>query len=400
MKKRIHMLFSMVVVCLLSGYSLFGQEEALSFPGDAWQNFDRNQPSPWDFDKLDEVKNRYLSKTYWDGGDDESNLMVIYKGQVVLTAGDVAERNQVNSVRKSFYSALYGTYVASGAISLDETVESLNIQEKPPFLSPVQRTATIGDLLRSRSGVAHCAAYSPSSIANLIPPVFRYPPDQFWFYNNWDFNTSAVVIEEKLHRTFYDLLLKDIAKPIGMEDYCDQTNVDYPEWPVCTNSTHVSWKECSIMPAYTLEMSTRDMARFGLLFLADGRWGDQQVIPESWVDITTCTHTVAADTDGPSQDPGDMCASPAPSKNLAALTKQINMDKWIGGYGMLWWTVSKEMAPTYGPNMYCALGSNNNSILVLPDHDLVVAMQLKTSPAEDTFEVMDHILEALNPTAE
>jgi hypothetical protein len=40
---------------------------------------------------------------------------------------------------------------------------------------------------------------------------------------------------------------------------------------------------CSRHPAYAFEMSTRDLARFGLMFLRDGRWGTRQVIPADWV---------------------------------------------------------------------------------------------------------------------
>ena len=40
-------------------------------------------------------------------------------------------------------------------------------------------------------------------------------------------------------------------------------------------------------------MSARDLARFGLLYLNDGQWKDQQVVPASWVTESTTPHSDA-----------------------------------------------------------------------------------------------------------
>ncbi|HEY1053139.1 MAG TPA: hypothetical protein VGE39_25385 [Prosthecobacter sp.] len=39
----------------------------------------------------------------------------------------------------------------------------------------------------------------------------------------------------------------------------------------------------SIHRAYPFRMTARDMARFGLLFLRQGRWQEKQIIPAAWV---------------------------------------------------------------------------------------------------------------------
>ena len=42
--------------------------------------------------------------------------------------------------------------------------------------------------------------------------------------------------------------------------------------------------EVSKFPAYHIWLSTRDMARIGLLMLRKGKWKEKQVVPENWVE--------------------------------------------------------------------------------------------------------------------
>ena len=45
-------------------------------------------------------------------------------------------------------------------------------------------------------------------------------------------------------------------------------------------------EQYSIHPSYTFRISARDLARFGVLYLNRGRWGQSQLIPASWVDAS------------------------------------------------------------------------------------------------------------------
>jgi CubicO group peptidase (beta-lactamase class C family) len=43
----------------------------------------------------------------------------------------------------------------------------------------------------------------------------------------------------------------------------------------------------SVHPEYVMRLSTRDLARLGLLMARRGRWRDRQLIPEEWVRYST-----------------------------------------------------------------------------------------------------------------
>ena len=47
-------------------------------------------------------------------------------------------------------------------------------------------------------------------------------PGTFWYYNNWDFNVLGTIYEHATGTGIYDALDRQIAKPIGMQDYRPQ----------------------------------------------------------------------------------------------------------------------------------------------------------------------------------
>ena len=94
-----------------------------------------------------------------------------------------------------------------------------------------------------------------------------------------------------------------------------------------------------------LAMSRRDMARIGLLFLNRGRWGDRQLIPADWVDLSTAPQV---DGQGP---------------------------YFPFAYGYQWWRL-QDAAPTMAMldvnDAYFALGYGGQFIFVVPHLRLVV----------------------------
>ena len=145
--------------------------------------------------------------------------MVVHDGRVVAAWGDVARTVNVASVRKSVLSALYGIAVAEGRINLKRTLAELGIQDNEPGLTTEEREATVRDLLMSRSGVYHGAAYETRDMGAARPPRGSHPPGAFWYSNNWDFNALGTIYTRLTRESFFEAVEKRIARPIGMEDY-------------------------------------------------------------------------------------------------------------------------------------------------------------------------------------
>ncbi|TXN44909.1 serine hydrolase [Methylobacterium sp. WL7] len=272
-------------------------------------------------------------------------FLVVQDGSIVGAWGDTSRKVNVASIRKSLLSALYGSLVADGKISLTQTLAELGIDDEPA-LTVAEKRATVRDLLMSRSGVYHAAAYETADMRRKRPPRGSHAPGAFWYYNNWDFNALGSTYRQAAGETIFDGFAKRIAAPIGMEDFSasDGRSVGAP------TSRH---------PAYRFDLTARDLARFGQLILDGGRWKDRPVIPASWVENSTSLHS------GTDHDPL--------------------------GYGYLWWILPEDR---FGPGAALASGYGGQKLAIIPAKHLVVVQLIVTrdGPHRDrTSQFLDRL---------
>jgi CubicO group peptidase (beta-lactamase class C family) len=227
----------------------------------------------WSSKKLEEAK-AFAEKI------NSAAVMVLYDGKVFISWGNVATKYRIHSIRKPLLSALYGIYWGRGKINLDATLEELNIDDIPFSLTKEEQKATVSDLLKSRSGVYHEAAAETKDMAKARPERGSHPPGTFFYYNNWDFNALGTIFEKVTGAKIFEAFKKEIAEPIGMEDFSlDDCQYSYEE----NKSKH---------PAYNFRMTARDMARFGLLYLRKGNWKGRQIIPQDWIEKSTKAYSI------------------------------------------------------------------------------------------------------------
>jgi CubicO group peptidase (beta-lactamase class C family) len=268
--------------------------------------------------------------------------MVVQCGQVVDAWGETGKKITTFSVRKSLISALYGIYSADGKIDINQTLEQAGIDDSPSPLTREERQARIVDLLRARSGVYHAAAFETDYQRNHHPPRGSHAPGSFWWYNNWDFNALGTIFEKKAGLKIGEAFYQRIAKPIGMQDF-KPGDVYY-----------VEDASVSMYPGYMFEMTARDMARFGLLYLNHGRWNKHQIIPEAWI---------------------------VKSSHASEMVRVE--DRNFGGYEYLWWVEYGGAHLLEGtlPGMYSAQGAGGHIILVVPSLNAVIVNQFDNEPA-------------------
>jgi CubicO group peptidase (beta-lactamase class C family) len=238
-----------------------GDRPTLTFPGKTWTVIDPLAGAGWDQQKLS------AAHAYADSIGSHA-VVIVDHGHLVAEWGGTHEELIVQSIRKSVLNALIGIAVEEGRLSPDATHSDLKITDTPPPLSPAERAATVRQLMQSRSGISHPAAASPFG---EVPKRGEHAPGAFWFYNNWDFNVLGTIYEKAMNSSVYAQIEQRLAVPLQMEHYSKEDG-EYQLEPV---SEH---------PAYHFSMSARDLARFGLLYLACGRWNDRQIVPREWVE--------------------------------------------------------------------------------------------------------------------
>ncbi len=246
-----------------------------------------------------------------------SAVIVLHKGKLVLEWGDTTLRINSHSVRKSLLSALYGIAVNKSLLDMSLDLSQLGIDDRPPTLSPKEKMATVEHLLKARSGVYHIASAETVKMKSMRPLRGSFGPDEHWYYNNWDFNVLGTIFERQTNISIDKAFKQWIADPIGMQDFREE-------------DVHYRWTDVSLHPYFIFWISTRDLARFGQLYLQKGMWQGKQVISEDWISASTYSHSVIPN----------------------------------GGYGYMWW-----IRPD---GSYYAAGYHGQYVLILPKEEMVI----------------------------
>jgi CubicO group peptidase (beta-lactamase class C family) len=293
---------------------------AAQTPGEHWEMYKTPEEAGWSSSGLADAKSMFDATG-------AAAFVVVYDGRILAAWGDVTRRYMCHSVRKSLLSGLYGARVADGTIDIDKTLAGLGIDDISP-LTDVEKRATVRDLLKSRSGVYHPAAYETQSMKNRRPKRGSHEHNTFWYYNNWDFNTLGAIFEQKTGADIFEEFDRVFARPLEMEEYRVMDGYHHLE------------AENSQYPAYPFKMSARDLARFGLLYMRDGEWNGTPIIPRSWVEESTTPYSAARN----------------------------------GGYAYLWWTDTAEGKPEW----FYALGYGGQVIGVNHDEKIVAVQRVDT----------------------
>ena len=298
------------------------------YPGAEWTWAESPEALGWSSEKLSEAR------AYADSIGTAA-VMIVEDGIVIDAWGDLTRTYHCHSMRKSLLSALYGIYVGDGIIDITRTLEQLDIDEKTP-LTDAEKQARVVDLLQARSGVYIPAAGEAASMVESRPERHSHAPGTFWYYNNWDFNTLGTIFDQETGaKNIYEAFRARIAEPIGMQDYRpDRLRYSYVHY--------------SMHPYYGFDLSTRDLARFGLLFLREGRWNRHRILSPDWVRESTETYS------------------------------DIGPDS---GYGYMWWTGSGTgLFPnvTVAGHSYYASGYRGHLVVVLPYRKLVIVHRVDT----------------------
>ncbi len=325
-------LIPFVVFCSVIAFFAHAQGHESVYPGVTWEKADPRGLG-WSIQKLEEAR-QYLQTV------PQGSVVVVDRGRVVAEWGDSAKRVKLSSVRKSFLSALYGIHVHRGRLDLGRTLAELGIDDDPP-LTPAEHQATLRMVLQSRSGVYHAFVAGTPAMRAAMPARGSHAPGTFWYYNNWDFNVLGTIFEQQLKTDIGTAFRDLIARPIQMQDFRPE------DFYYVRAATGNEVEKTSSHAAYHFRMTARDLARFGYLFLRQGRWKGVEVIPGDWVKESTTSYS----------DTGNGV-----------------------GYGYLWWVNSWPGVPVAN---YSAQGALGKYVVVFPDRGLVVVYLNHTDYPDD-----------------
>lgn len=284
-------------------------------------------------------------------------VTVVYKDQLV------AERYRDDfkpthkflswSMAKSFTNAMVGILVKEGKLNIDAP---LQIDE---WTNDERVSITMRNLLNMNSGLAWNEDYGNNSDVNImlhkVGDMGQYAlempvensPGTTWYYSSGTTNIVSKYIRDTFNDdiSYYRFPREALFNKIGMQSAI---------FEVDASGTFVG--------SSYLYATMRDYARFGLLYLHQGNWLGEQILPEGWTDFTT---NEANGSDGQ--------------------------------YGAFFWlNLSKEKYPDVPEDMYSCNGHDGQYIYIIPSKDLVVVRTGFSKKGEfDNNEFLSGIVNAI-----
>lgn len=285
------------------------------------------------------------------------NGILLKDGYIVAEWGDTRRPDMTFSVTKSYLSAVVGLAWDRGRIpDLDEP-EGVLVRDGG-FDSPHNAKITWRHHLQQRSEWEGTLFGKPDQ-ADRRQGIDRelQEPGTFWEYNDVRVNRLALSALRVWGEPLPIVLERELLDPIGASD----------TW--VWNGYETSWVDIDGENVQSVSggghwgggmvISTRDHARFGLLFLRRGRWGEERLLSEDWI--------------------------------AQSLTPSIQSN-----YGFMWWLNTDRQQFSNAPeSSFFALGAASTStIWVDPENDLVLVSRWIDGPQVN--ELIGRILEAVS----
>lgn len=312
------------------------------FPAKDWETVEPEDVG-WDPDKLAVAVDFAMSRK-------SSGVVILHRGRILaeryqeVQSPSIGYRGMVHgrdhdghpiedvaSAQKSVVSFLVGVAQEKGLVKLDDSVHQHLGVGWSQATSAQESAITLRHLITMTSGLNERLQFVAS-------------PGKKWNYNSTAYSQSLLAVAASAGKSANELTEEWLTEPVGMQD---------SHW------IERAWTEDREVAAnrYGFATTARDLARFGLLILANGKWNDQVLL----------------------SDQTYLKASLSPSQTLNP------------SYGYLWWLngqassvrgqrkVDGPLIASAPDDLVAALGALGRKCYVVPSLQLVVT-RLGDSP--------------------
>ena len=282
------------------------------------------------------------------------NGLIIKDGYIIGKWGDVSRVDMTFSVTKSYLSTVAGLAYQKGLFTLDEKLKDYIKDGK--FSSNHNKEITWHQLLNQSSqwkgnlfGTFDWADRPPRNLSVGELKVQEIPkPGEAYEYNDVRVNLLSFSLLNVLKEPLPHILKKELMDPIGASSSWGWYG--YEKSKILLNGEMVSSVSGGGHFGGGLFINSLDHARFGLLFLRNGKWKDKLLLSPEWIKLVQ-----------------------QPSENNES-------------YGYMWWLNKGDRKwEGLSENIYYGAGFGGNFIVIIPDHNLVVVARWIDSLKIDHF---------------
>ncbi len=274
----------------------------------------------------EDIKNKFSHIT---------SAIVLRHGNIIFeeyyNGATVDSLHQIRSATKSILSALIGIAIKEGDL---QDIEVKVVDLFPEYVTSEMdariNSISLKHLLTMTSGIPYdFMAYMhwlqwiqfDNPIQGLFTENLESEPGHKFNYNDPGVHMLSVVLSKVCRVRASDYACEYLFSELGINNFT---------WPTDSHGNNIGCAE--------LTLRTRDMAKFGQLYLNKGKWKNKQIIPIEWIKQSTTEQTEGGAPGG---------------------------DR----YGYLWWITKIE-----DYSAYYAFGFGGQLIYVIPDLDIVTVI--------------------------
>ena len=265
--------------------------------------------------------------------------------------------HRLYSHSKSFTSTAIGFLVDDGKLDLDERVVDIFPDKIPGNPSDNLKALRVRDLLTMNVGADFTDAESRDADGDweraFLANEIEHRPGQRFRYDSGATYMLSAIVGRRSGLPLMEFLQKRLFDPIGITS----------AW----STASPSGTPCG---GWGMNMTTRDLALFGQLYLNRGVWNGVRILSEEWIALATARQTWSGPIGVTGEDGSD----------------------WHQGYGFQFWRCRN--------GCYRADGANGQYTIVMPEQDAVLSIHAGVHDMQKEIDlVWDFLLPAFGKGA-
>jgi CubicO group peptidase (beta-lactamase class C family) len=243
----------------------------------------------------------------------------------------------IHSVTKSINSALVGLALEEGCLtSLDQKLVAFFPELEHRITDERKKQITIRQMLQMRAGYGWEEAtpegtewlFTGFHESNLVDVPLVYDPGTSAEYSNFTSHLLGIIVARACGTSLKSFAQEHLFSPLGITPGF---------WQVDWDGNYLGFSD--------IDLSSTDLAKFGLMYLNDGTYGGEQIVPSDWVEDSLEVYSDGMWKIGVGGNWGD------------------------NGYGYQWWSVQ---AGDYRYNL--AWGHGGQQIALLEPLDMMIVL--------------------------
>jgi CubicO group peptidase (beta-lactamase class C family) len=274
------------------------------------------------------IRNGYIvSETYFQSYTAQTphELYSVTKSVVATLVGIAIDKQYIDAINHPVVDFFHG-YSFQSPEARKDAMTLADLLTMRTGLDWQEQDSTFRELYQSRDWVQYM----------LDLPMYEQPGRQFRYCSGCSHLLSAI-IQQRTGINTRDFAQQALFDPLGIHS--------------------VSWEQDRQgipIGGWGLQLTPRDMAKLGYLYLHNGTWDGQQIVSAAWINAARQSHTAT--------------------------------DSKLGlGYGYQWWTY-----PVLGA--YAALGRDGQTIFVVPELQLIIVTTAETNGHEAIFKLIEQYI--------